>query len=262
MEYITSKDKHKFFIEVVDFHNFLVVKGFSNDKNVIDLSIIQDEFKKNYPELFVSREHFNLIDLIEYQNNSINENNIKFEYFNSDRPIYHPEVIDYYQKNLEDKPNESTNEIKYIDFDEKIIIQTSESLKLKRDNNVFFDYPSLSVKSSFPYGFSELSKMKILFYYGEYISYNLFKILLTDKLIIEFFKVNDDSDELFNINIISNSQYKDSDLNSLILDVFDFNIENFKFEKLLGYDFQKEIDFPFEQKPWLVRDKVKDLIIF
>jgi hypothetical protein len=54
--------------------------------------------------------------------------------------------------------------------------------------------------------------------------------------------------------------YKDSDITSVILDVFDFNLTKFTNE-IKGYDVIKDITNPFDSKPWLVKDKSRDIFI-
>lgn len=260
VNFIVSKYENKVFIEATDFSNFIVVKGISIDKEIIDLIEIKEEFKERNPEYFSSREHFNIIDLIDYDYSiNLNDSVFSFTYYNSTRPIYHPEVLKFVEEN-------KSLMFETLSFSKKIVVQCDESSKNEYFENITFDFPSISYKSSFPNGLSNKSKWKILFYYGEYISYNLFKILLTDKITLDF-QVDLPSIETTNldkINVIvtANSQYNDSTITSLVLDVFDFNITKFKDEFLNNYDFQQEIDFPFESKPWLVYDKIKDLIIF
>ena len=259
VNFIVSKYENKVFIEATDFSNFIVVKGISLDKEIIDLIEIKEEFKERNPEYFSSREHFNIIDLIDYDYSiNLNDSVFSFTYYNSTRPIYHPEVLKFVEEN-------KSLMFETLSFSKKIVVQCDESSKNEYFENITFDFPSISYKSSFPNGLSNKSKWKILFYYGEYISYNLFKILLTDKITLDF-QVDLPSIETTNldkINVIvtANSQYNDSTITSLVLDVFDFNITKFKDEFLNNYDFQQEIDFPFESKPWLVYNKSKDLII-
>jgi hypothetical protein len=63
------------------------------------------------------------------------------------------------------------------------------------------------------------------------------------------------------IDIKSNSMYNDGFVKSMILDVFDFDLESFK-ERLEGYDYLDDINYPFDKKPWLVKDRTNDCVIF
>ena len=254
-EYITQFDNKKIWIEVTDFHNFFVVKGISYDKNIIDLSEIKENFKKDYPSMFYGREHFNIFDLIDYNPKNLNDSHFNFTYYKSERPVYNQNSIDFFRDN--------SQWIKSVDYSEKVVVDCEEREKNRFDFNVDYELPSLSVKSNFPYGFSELYPYKIYLYYGEYIAYHLFKILLTEKIKIDFYVNHQENDTpKLDISVVCNSQYKDSDIKSMILDVFDLNINNFRAEKLVNYNFQHEIDNPLGEKPWLVYEKLKDMVIF
>jgi hypothetical protein len=47
----------------------------------------------------------------------------------------------------------------------------------------------------------------------------------------------------------------------MILDVFDFDMLMFN-DKIKDYNITEDITKPFDEKPWLIRDKIKDLILF
>lgn len=97
-------------------------------------------------------------------------------------------------------------------------------------------------------------------YYSEYIANQIFDVIGASEMIFKFSLVKN-KDEDFNISIKSDGIYKESDIKSMVLDVFDFNIG--KFESMLsGYDINKDITEPFQSKPWLVKDRTKDLILF
>jgi hypothetical protein len=48
----------------------------------------------------------------------------------------------------------------------------------------------------------------------------------------------------------------------LVLDVFDFNINKFSNDFLNEYDIEDDIINQVKDKPWLVKDRTKDLIMF
>ena len=54
--------------------------------------------------------------------------------------------------------------------------------------------------------------------------------------------------------------YPDKVVKSLVLDVFDFKLSDFKF-LLSTYDLVEDLDNPFSPKPWLIRDKLEELVI-
>jgi hypothetical protein len=63
------------------------------------------------------------------------------------------------------------------------------------------------------------------------------------------------------IDIISNTIHPKKDVISMTLDVFDFDMLVFN-DKIKGYDIMEDLTNPFGDKPWLVKDKLKDLILF
>ena len=50
-------------------------------------------------------------------------------------------------------------------------------------------------------------------------------------------------------------------IKSMVLDVFDFNIQRFEKKYLKGYDISNDLDTQLETKPWLVGDKISELYI-
>ena len=96
-------------------------------------------------------------------------------------------------------------------------------------------------------------------YYSEYICNQLFDVLLIDKLTFKYSSVKVDEDN--QIDIISNSIHPKKDIISMVLDVFDFDMLMFN-DKIKNYDIIEDTTLPFDKKPWLTRDKIKDLILF
>jgi L-ribulose-5-phosphate 3-epimerase UlaE len=64
------------------------------------------------------------------------------------------------------------------------------------------------------------------------------------------------------LGAFSSNPTLDKQLKSLVLDVFDFNLTKFQNDYLKGYDLKFEIDAQFSSKPWLVKDRTKDIILF
>jgi hypothetical protein len=87
----------------------------------------------------------------------------------------------------------------------------------------------------------------------------LFDVLLTDKLTFKYSSIKVDEDN--QIDVKSNSLYPKKDIISMVLDVFDFDMLVFN-DMIKGYNIMEDITKPFDKKPWLVRDKIKDLILF
>jgi hypothetical protein len=97
------------------------------------------------------------------------------------------------------------------------------------------------------------------FYYSEYICNQLFDVILTDRLTFKYSSIKQDEDN--QIDIHSMSLFPKKDIISMVLDVFDFDMLIFN-DMIKGYDIMEDITKPFDKKPWLIRDKIKDIILF
>jgi hypothetical protein len=101
---------------------------------------------------------------------------------------------------------------------------------------------------------------RLYFYYSEYICNQLFKVINSNKILFKISTLkNQDYD--FNIRIISDSIYQEETIKSMVLDVFDFNLNKFQ-TTILNYDVSEDLNNPISDKPWLIHDRTKDLIIF
>jgi len=112
--------------------------------------------------------------------------------------------------------------------------------------------PKIIYTSDIPFGYSIDFKTPI--YYGEFIAKDLLKFTRAQQVHIDF-----KGEEELDIQV--KSIYNKKDLESCVLDIYDFYFESFK-NKLLGYDFIKEITQPYSDKPWLSESKLKEYIIF
>jgi len=255
--------KHKTRIQVVDFKSFIVVYGATSSDEVIDLNKLRDTFIDSNTQLvnFLNIKHVNIIDLIDYRE-PLSPTEYYFEYYNSSRPIFHQKVIDEVKiENL----NYNKEFLSSINYTDKINLEfyspfSPENLQIFNLTNY------LSISSSFPYGYS-LNLSRREFYYGEYICNHLFNMLEIDKIIFKFSSIKNEDDD-FNIDVMCDwhsdtySIYPKNKIKSLILDVFDFNLNKFSNDYLNDYNVEKDIQNQLEEKPWLVKDKVKDLVIF
>jgi hypothetical protein len=244
--------------QVVDFKSFLVVYGATSSDEVLDLNKLRDLFVEKNPDLltYLNLKHINIIDLIDYRE-PLSPNEYHFEYYKSDRPIFHQQVID--EVNRDSKKDYNKEFLNNINFTDKLELEfyspfIPENLKTFNITNF------LSVSSSFPYGYS-LNLGRREFYYGEHICNQIFNTIETDKIIFKYSSVLN-NDEDFNIDVICDSIYSPEKIKSLILDVFDFNLNKFSNDYLQDYDIEKDIDNQLGEKPWLVKDRMADLIIF
>lgn len=253
---LSENEKYYAAIEVVDCINFLVAKGYTSNGTVLNLSEFKEEFIKEEKEFLnnLGLSRFNMIDVINYKEEiDFNDTPYWFEFYNSKRPIYHSSVINMVENKLIEEGTfesiefSSSPEVEYI-FPTMIY------------NSEFVSKMSpLTISSHFPFGYS-LSCGKTKFYYSEYICNQLFSVLNTNKIRFKMSnQINEHGD--FDIEIISDSQYSESDVKSMILDIFDFNLTKFQTDYLKDYNFIDEITKPFETKSWINKDKVRELMI-
>lgn len=237
-------------IEVYDLGHFFIVDGKTNSKNVLDLSKIKDEFISSFENLLDSvgiGKKLNIMDLISYEDKNLEEVKIIwFDFFDSERPVYHHKLIDHVFK---DKTEYS------VDYDVKKTFELEFSVTSEID---FFKNSSLKVKSEFPHGYS-LSMGRRFLYYGEYIAYNVCNSFICNKFKIKISKGKDSENEQ-DISTYVDLIY-DREIKSMILDNFDFDFDTFD-KKLEDYDFCEDIRKPTTEKPWLVKDiEKRDLIL-
>jgi hypothetical protein len=76
-----------------------------------------------------------------------------------------------------------------------------------------------------------------------------------------YFTTNTNENEDFDIDIVSDSRFDKESIKSLILDVFDFNLGEFK-TRVSDYDLTQDILFPTNIKPYTQQDRLKDVILF
>ena len=215
---------------IADCKNFIIIKGKTSNKEILDISSITKEFNEKYePETPISRT----IDLIEYDCKLPKVKNLEFILHKSENCSYHKTQIDKFLS------NESS-------FD-------------------FSGYPSevsdveLIVTSEFPHGYS-LNQGRLIYLYGKHIFYNI-PTNYTDSSIIFNLSLDkdDDNDNIISIfNIDKNSE--DETLKSAILDVFDFDMSWLSSE-MKKVDWSIELTNPLEEYSF-IKKKNKDFIIF
>ena len=136
---------------------------------------------------------------------------------------------------------------------EKGLVSTNKKVFVEEDES----FNEISISSEFPYGYS-LRTGRSMAYYSHYILNQISSTIGSDSMYIHFLpKVDDEID----INIIVNSMYNTKTIKSLILDVFDFDLEDFS-NRMESYDITQDILNPEGEKPYLVQDRLEDVIIF
>lgn len=249
---INKDNQFDVIIEVIDCGKFFVVNGMTNSDKILDMIKVKEDFFKTYKSLFTKfgYENVNMIDLIMYGQELVKKTEYCFNFYESSRPLYHQNIIN----NLIDNPQPKFNSITYNNRLEYELDYSEDDTS----NLDYFTYSPLNITSEFPHGYS-LSMGRQELYYSEYICNQLFDVILTSRLTFKYSstKVDDDNQ----INIQSMSLFPKKDIISMVLDVFDFDMLVFN-DKIKSYDIMEDITNPFGDKPWLVKDKIKDLILF
>jgi hypothetical protein len=249
---INKTNNYDAIIEVTDCGKFFVVNGMTNSDKILDMVTVKETFLETNKLLLKNfgYENVNIIDLILYNRDLKKKTDYTFDFHNSERPIYHNKIINTLFDDIQPKFNsiQYTNRLEYeLDYSED-------------DTNhlEYFTYAPLNITSEFPHGYS-LSMGRQELYYSEYICNQLFDVILTEKLTFKYssVKLNEDNQ----IDIKTNTLYSKKDIISMILDVFDFDMLVFN-DKIKDYDIMEDLTKPFDKKPWLIRDKIKDLILF
>ena len=133
----------------------------------------------------------------------------------------------------------------WVDTNKNVFVEENES------------FSEISISSEFPYGYS-LRTGRSMVYYSHYILNQISSTIGSDNMFIHFLpKVEDEMD----IKVITNSMYDSKTIKSLILDVFDFDLEDFS-NRMESYDLTQDILNPEGEKPYLVQDRLEDVIIF
>lgn len=116
----------------------------------------------------------------------------------------------------------------------------------------------INISSEFPYGHS-LGCGRGMFYYSHYIFNHMYSLLGVDKL---YFRYSSDLDENedYKIKVVSDSRYSKDQITNLVLDVFNMDLTELK-ERLSNYNFTEDITNQSLDKPYLVQDRLKDVIL-
>ena len=133
----------------------------------------------------------------------------------------------------------------WVDTNKKVFVEEDES------------FNEISISSEFPYGYS-LHTGRSMVYYSHYILNQISSTIGSDSMYLHFLPKVDDE---VNINVVVDSMFNTKTIKSLILDVFDFDLEDFS-NRMESYDVTQDILDPEGVKPYLVQDRLEDVIIF
>ena len=87
----------------------------------------------------------------------------------------------------------------------------------------------------------------------------MYSLLGTDKVYFRYSNELDENDD-YKIKVICNSDLPKEKIESLVLDCFDMDLTEFK-ERLENYQFFDDVVDPNSSKPYLVQDRLKDVIL-
>lgn len=171
------------------------------------------------------------------------------------------EFTEKFQDILTSLEIKSLNVIDIIKYNQKI--GNIEKGWIKVNKIPFIEEPEplseISINSEFPYGHS-LNCGRLMVYYTHYMFNQVYSTIMTDEVHF-FFTKKIDSNEDFKIKVVTDKGLHKDIIKSLILDVFNFDLEEFS-SKVVSYDLTQDILDPMGEKPYLIQDRLEDVIVF
>ena len=220
-------------ITVVDCKNFMLIKGKTTSKTLLNLSHISSEFSKKFSEHLKDNKITHTLDLIDYDQDITPLNKITHTYHNTDNCSYHYKQVDYFnEKNVS------------CDYD-YFIKEISDD--------------SLILCSEFPHGYS-LGQGRLLYYYGKHIFYNIPPTYPISSLTFNLSTNKDDEDTpLFSV-YNNHLESEDETIKSWALDNFDFDMSSLSTE-IKKVDWSIELTNPLSEYDFLKKRNGDFLII-
>jgi predicted regulator of amino acid metabolism with ACT domain len=155
---------------------------------------------------------------------------------------------------------EDINIIDIIKYDQEIIDVSKTWITVNKSLYVTEYEPILeiNISSEFPYGHS-LGCGRGIFYYSHYIFNQMYSLLGVNQLSFRYSsELNEDED--YKIKVVCDSQIPKQTIESLVLDCFDMDLSEFK-ERLSDYNFTNDITDQSLDKPYLIQDRLKDIVL-
>jgi hypothetical protein len=170
------------------------------------------------------------------------------------------EFIDKFKEDLTRLEMLNLNTIDLIEYEQDLKPKTEGLFNVNK--NVFVDSNetnNFTNSSEFPYGYS-LDSGRLMLYYTHYIFNHMYSLLNADS--VDFYYTNDvDNDGDLLINITTKTTKNLNQIKSMILDVFSFDLNQFK-EKISGYNLIDDIVVQTKEKPYLQQDLLKHVQLF
>jgi hypothetical protein len=178
----------------------------------------------------------------------INLNDLKYDFINEFSELF---------KSLDKKDINVIDIIRYeqkIDDLSKSWVRVNKSVYVEEEDL----FTEISVSSEFPYGYS-LGCGRGIFYYAHYMFNQMYSLLGVDNLMFKYNSELDENED-HKIKIVSDSILPKQTIKDLVLDVFDMNVKEFS-GCLTDYNMIEDITKPEDPKPYLVQDRLKDIIL-
>jgi hypothetical protein len=178
----------------------------------------------------------------------INLNDLKYDFINEFSDLF---------ESLEIKDINVIDIIKYeqnIDDFSKAWIRVNKSLYIEEEE----PFKEISITSEFPYGYS-LGCGRGIYYYSHYMFNQMYTLLGVDNLMFKYNSELDENED-HKIKIVSDSTLPKQTIKDLVLDVFDMNVKEFS-DCLTNYNLIEDITKPEDPKPYLVQDRLGDIIL-
>lgn len=193
-------------------------------------------------------ENFVVVNGQTVSTNVLDMNELKSEFIKSNKDLF---------KSLD---KEDLNIIDIIKYDQEIPsikkgwIRVNKSLYVEQNDPI----SEINISSEFPYGHS-LGCARGMYYYSHYIFNHMYSLLGVENLFF-FYSSHLNHNEDYKIKVVSESKYSKNQIISLVLDVFDMDLTGFN-QKLSNYNFTEDITNQSLDKPYLVQDRLKDVIL-
>jgi hypothetical protein len=178
----------------------------------------------------------------------INLNDIKYDFMDEFSDLF---------KSLEIKDINVIDIIRYeqnIDDLSKAWVRVNKSVYVEEED----PFVEISITSEFPYGYS-LGCGRGIYYYAHYMFNQMYTLLGVNSLMFKYNSELDENED-YKIKIVSDSTLPKQTIKDLVLDVFDMNVKEFS-ECLTNYNLIEDITKPDEPKPYLVQDRLEDIIL-